>query len=206
MLVTNRGGPANYVWQYRDRAELKVLTEIALRQSLESEIYLKRAMTHHPQKVSAWAPILRAASHVPFNINTRCESLLGRRVAETAGEPAGSIEEISTYAIFPDRGKAVELTGWAEHDGAGAECIVVIDGSRTAIGAGASMLLRPDVERDKGRPLGRVGWKAVATLPEVMPLCALALFRGETKAVPLANCQESIPGVPIGLQGKTGKP
>jgi hypothetical protein len=201
VLATNR----DFVKQFIDSNETKVLTEIALRQSLESKEHLKGA-TQGPQELSALAPILRAASHVPFNTNTRCESLLGRRLAEMAGEPAGSMEAISTYAIFPDRGKAVELIGWAERDGASAECIVVIDGRRTAIGAGASMFLRPDTERDKGQPLGRVGWKAVATLPEVMPVCAIALFRGEGEAVPLANCQESIRDEPIGLQGNPGKP
>ena len=96
------------------------------------------------------------------------------------------------YALFGDKGQAMEVRGWAERDGTPAECIVIIDGDGMAIGAGASMLARPDIEHDQKRPLGRVGWRAVATLPQVMPVCALALFPGNDAPAPLANCAHSL--------------
>jgi hypothetical protein len=144
---------------------------------------------------------------VPFNTKTRCEALLGRRLAATAAAPAGSVDVASAYAIYLDEGQVVQLKGWAEQNGTPAECIAMIDGNRTAIGAGASMLARRDIERDKGQSLGRVGWRAVATLPTSMPLCALALVPGEGQAVPLANCAPSLPAgaEPAETPAKPGK-
>jgi hypothetical protein len=54
------------------------------------------------------------------------------------------------------------------------------------------MLMRPDIAHE----LGRVGWRAVATLPAAMPVCALALFPGDDQELPLANCQSSLAKTP----------
>jgi len=62
------------------------------------------------------------------------------------------------------------------------------------IGAGASVSERPDLDRSKGRPLGRVGWQAVARLPSSATICALALFPGEAKPLPLADCKHIAAG------------
>jgi hypothetical protein len=47
-----------------------------------------------------------------------------------------------------------------------------------------------------GHALGPVGWKAVATVPQSTPTCALALFPDDSDNdgpwEPLANCQTSI--------------
>lgn len=189
VLLANRA----YLKHYTASNETKVLSEIALRLGIEGQEHL-RAPAHAKQlaELDRLLPDLRGARHVPFNTKTRCEELLGQRLNALAASTAGSVDAISTYTIYPDEGQAMQLKGWAAQDGTPAECIVVIDGSRTAIGAGASMLVRPDIERDKGRPLGRVGWRAVATLPTSMPVCALALFPGESQALQLANCQESL--------------
>ena len=77
----------------------------------------------------------------------------------------------------------------AERDGVTAECIVLVDGTGTAIGAGALVARRPDVEQEAARSLGLVGWKGVASVPASSPVCALALFPGESEPVPLAGCQ-----------------
>ena len=68
---------------------------------------------------------------------------------------------------------------------------LLTSGSNTA---GVSTLERPETPRDKGRLF--VGWRAVATLPDAMPLCALAYFPGQDQAVPLADCQDAISAEP----------
>jgi hypothetical protein len=83
-----------------------------------------------------------------------------------------------------DAGRAMELSGWAEQYGMAAECILIVDGDHMVIGSGASVARRPDLERAKGRSLGLVGWKAVATLPKSTPICALALFPGADAWIP----------------------
>jgi hypothetical protein len=86
-------------------------------------------------------------------------------------------------------GRALELSGWAERDGVAAECVVLADSSGTAIGAGAFITRRPDVEQAAAQSLGLVGWKGVAAMPISLHVCAFALFPGESEPVPLANCQ-----------------
>jgi hypothetical protein len=86
-------------------------------------------------------------------------------------------------------GRALELSGWAERDEVAAECVILVDGAGTAIGAGAFVTRRPDVEQAAARSLGLVGWKGVAAVPASAPVCALALFPGESELVPLADCQ-----------------
>ncbi len=85
-------------------------------------------------------------------------------------------------------GRALELSGWAERDGMAAECVILADGSGTAIGAGAFITRRPEVEQAAARSLGLVGWKGVAAMP-TSQVCAFALFPGESEPVPLADCQ-----------------
>jgi len=135
--------------------------------------------------------VLRAARHAPFHWRSRCEELLGQSIPEatTAGPATGRIEALSIYKKADDSGRAIALSGFAERDGTAAECIVIVDGSRTVIGAGASVSERPDLERNVGHSLGRVGWRAVATLPPSAAVCALALFPGEAKPLPLADCK-----------------
>jgi hypothetical protein len=104
---------------------------------------------------------------------------------------------LSGYSVWHGTARAIELTGWAEQGGSEADCVVIVDGGRTVIGAGASVSERPDIERAKGvTSLGPVGWKAVAAMPQSMPVCALALFPEDIDNdgpwEPLGNCQESI--------------
>jgi hypothetical protein len=86
-------------------------------------------------------------------------------------------------------GQALELSGFAQRNGVAAECIVLVDGSRTAIGAGAPVVKRPDVEQAAGRSLCLAGWKGVASASKAMPVCAFALFPGEDGLRPLDGCQ-----------------
>jgi hypothetical protein len=86
-------------------------------------------------------------------------------------------------------GRALELSGWAEWQGAAAECIILADASGTAIGAGAPVRRRPDIEEAMAGPRGLVGWSGVAAMPTSSRLCAFALFPGESEPVPLGDCQ-----------------
>ena len=70
-----------------------------------------------------------------------------------------------------------------------AECIILVDGTGTAIGAGALVTRRPDMELAAARSLGLVGWKGVAEMPTSSPVCAFALFPRESEPIPLADCQ-----------------
>jgi hypothetical protein len=45
------------------------------------------------------------------------------------------------------------------------------------------------VEQAAALSLGLVGWKGVAAVPASAPVCASALFPGESELVPLADCQ-----------------
>ena len=120
----------------------------------------------------------------------------GLGVGSAGGEATGSVETLTAYAVWSGTERALELSGWAEQAGAEADCVVIVDGNRTVIGAGASVSQRPDIERVKGHALGPVGWKAVATVPQSTPICALALFPDDPDNdgpwEPLANCQTSI--------------
>jgi hypothetical protein len=189
VLVANRA----YVGHYTRKNEIKVLSEIAFRQGLESQEHLA-ATTHAKQLdlLERLLPTLRAARHVPFDTISRCEERLGQHIGEAADPPSGAIDTAFAYPLFGGTGQALEVRGWAERNGASAECIIVIDGRRTAIGAGVSMLMRPDIAHE----LGSVGWRAVATLPAAMPVCALALFPGDDQELPLANCETSLAKTP----------
>jgi hypothetical protein len=100
--------------------------------------------------------------------------MLGQKIAEPAGPPAGRIETTRPIKVFHGDGRALELWGFAERNGATAECIVVVDGTPYR---------RP---RTNGRAYG---WKGVAPVPKVSPLCAVALFPGEDQFAPLDGCQ-----------------
>ena len=130
--------------------------------------------------------MLRAAKHAPFHWRSRCEGLLGQTIAEQAGPAVGRIETSSSYKVSHGDGRALELSGFAERNGVTAECIVLVDGTHTAIGAGPSS--SPDVEQAAGAQL-LSGWKGVAQSPKAMPVCALALFPGENELAPLDGCQ-----------------
>ena len=68
-----------------------------------------------------------------------------------------------------------EISGIAGRNGVTAERIVLVDGTQTAIGAGA--------------PVVKQVWKGVAARPKTSPVCAAALFPGEDELVPLDGCQ-----------------
>jgi hypothetical protein len=53
----------------------------------------------------------------------------------------------------------------------------------------STLTRRPDLEQAGARSLGLVGWKGVAAVPASAPVCAFALFPGESELVPLADCQ-----------------
>ena len=178
----------SYVANYTARNERKVVAEIALRQGIEGNQHLKAATPAFPQ-LERSIPMLRAARHAPFHWRSRCEERLGQHIAERTGPSAGHIETLSVYKMSRGDGPALELSGWAERDGVAAECVVLADGSGTAIGAGAFITRRPDVEQAAAQSLGIVGWKGVAAMPASSQVCAFALFPGESEPVPLADCQ-----------------
>ena len=62
----------------------------------------------------------------------------------------------------------------------------MVDGEGVVIGAGTAADLRPDPSTERWL---RIGWKAVASPPRRMPVCAFALFPGQNAWLPLANCQ-----------------
>jgi hypothetical protein len=180
----------SYVENYAARNERKVIAEIALRQGIEGDNHLKAA-TPSRRQFERVLPVLRAVRHAPFHWRSRCEKLLGQSIPDAGvpGPAVGRIETLSVYKKADDSGRAMALSGFAERKGTAAECIVVVDGSGTVIGAGASVSERSDLERNEGRSLGRIGWQAVATLPPTTTVCALALFPGDAKPRPLADCK-----------------
>ena len=178
----------SYVANYTARNERKVVAEIAMRQGIEGNQHLK-AVTPAFTQLKRSIPTLRAARHAPFHWQSRCEERLGQHLATQAGPAAGRLETISAYKMSRGGGRALELSGWAERDGVAAECILLVDSAGTAIGAGALVTRRPDVEQAAARSLGLVGWKGVASVPASSPVCAYALFPGESEPVPLADCQ-----------------
>jgi hypothetical protein len=163
----------SYVANYTARNERKVVAEIAMRQGIEGSQHLK-AVTPAFGQLDRALPVLRAAKHAPFHWRSRCEGLLGQTIAETPGPAVGRIESSSSYKLSHGDGRALELSGVAERNGVAAGCIVLVDGTRTAIGAGAPLVS---------------GWKGVAASPKTMPVCALALFAGENELAPLDGCQ-----------------
>jgi len=174
---------------YSTRNEQKVITEIALRQGIQGEHHL-RAATPAIAQLDRLVPVLRAARHVPFDRKSRCEEMLGQHRPKKAAPTAGWVETLSTYDMSHEAGRAIELSGWAERHGEAAECIIIVDGSGTVIGTGASVSRRSNLKPAKGTTL--VGWKAVATLPQSMPVCAFALFPRESQWTPLTNCCDKI--------------
>ncbi|MGB8710835.1 MAG: hypothetical protein WCD39_13920, partial [Methyloceanibacter sp.] len=78
-------------------------------------------------------PVLRAAKHAPFHWRSRCEGMLGQTIAAPAGPAVGRIESSSSYKVSHGDGRALELSGFAERNGVTAECIVLVDGTRTAM-------------------------------------------------------------------------
>ena len=66
------------------------------------------------------------------------EAMLGQHIAgrRWVGPAAGRLETVSAYRMSHGDGRTLGLSSWAERDGAAAECIVLVDGTRTAIGAG----------------------------------------------------------------------
>jgi hypothetical protein len=187
ILALNR----SYVRNYAARNERKAIAEIALRQGLEGDQHLQAA-TPSIRQFKRVLPALRASRHAPFHWQSRCEALLGRSLPkpQAAGPAPGRIEAVTVYERSARTGRAVELSGFAERDGAGAECIVIADDGGTVIGSGASLLRRPDLERHEGRRMDLVGWQAIAALPQTTGVCAFALFPGEDELVRLANCEE----------------
>ena len=150
-----------------------MVAEIAMRQGIEGNQHLK-AVTPAFGQLDRALPVLRAAKHAPFHWRSRCEGMLGQTIAAPAGPAVGRIESSSSYKVSHGDGRALELSGFAERNGVTAECIVLVDGTRTAIGVGAPVVS---------------GWKGVAASPKTMPVCALALFPGENELAPLDGCQ-----------------
>ena len=118
--------------------------------------------SHRPLASLTAPPVLRTAKHAPFHWRSRCEGLLGQTIGAQAGPAVGRIETSSSYKVSHGDGRALELSGFAERNGVGAECIVLVDGTHTAIGAGAPVVS---------------GWKGVAMSPKgtaglrTCPLC-----------------------------------
>lgn len=163
----------SYVANYAARNERKVVAETAMRQGIEGNQHLK-AVTPAFGQLDRALPVLRAAKHAPLHWRSRCEGMLGQTIAAPAGPAVGRIESSSSYKVSHGDGRALELSGFAERNGVTAECIVLVDGTRTAIGVGAPVVS---------------GWKGVAASPKTMPVCALALFPGENELAPLDGCQ-----------------
>ena len=151
-----------------------MVAEIAMRQGIEGNQHLK-AVTPAFGQLDRALPVLRAAKHAPFHWRSRCEGMLGQTIAAPAGPAVGRIETSSSYKVSHGDGRALELSGFAERNGVTAECIVLVDGTRTAIGAGA--------------PRGFSAGRASRQSPKAMPVCALALFPGENELAPLDGCQ-----------------
>ena len=182
----------SYVNQYSLRNETKVVAEIALRQGIAGDKHIGAVARIDIEFLHRLMPVLRAARHVPFNRKSRCEEMIGDRIPDRGGSGAGFLESIALYNVSHGAGRAIELAGWAQRDGAAAECVIVLDGNRVVIGAGASVAYRHDVERASGRSLGLVGWRAVANLPQKTPVCALALFPADFQFIPLGKCRNIV--------------
>jgi hypothetical protein len=175
---------------YAKRLEDKPVAEIALRQNIAGGQHITSA-TPAKSQLSKEIPVLRAARHVPFNTVSRCERVLGQHIAAASSPPAGALEEMTTYSVWQQDRTAIELSGWAVQEGTPAECIAIVDGAGVVIGAGAPANLRQDPSTMCWH---RIGWKAVASPPATMPVCAFALFPGQNTWTPLANCQTSAGG------------
>jgi hypothetical protein len=180
----------SYVANYTARNERKVVAEIAMRQGIEGNQHLK-AVTPALAQLKRSIPTLRAARHAPFHWQSRCEERLGQHLAAPVGPAAGRIETISAYKMSRGGGRALELSGWAERDGVAAECILLADSAGTAIGAGALVMRRPDVEQAAARSLGLVGWKGVASVPASSPCAPTPSFRAKASPYRLPIAKRS---------------
>jgi hypothetical protein len=180
---------------YAKRLEHKPIAEIAIRLDLASDRHLKAA-TKAMGQIRRVLPALRAARHVPFNTRSRCEDVIGQHLPEVSAAPAGATESMATYRVSQGTGTAIELSGWAVQAGEPAECIAVVNGDGVVIGAGTTTTMHPDPATQH---VARIGWQAVASFPQHLPVCALALFPGATAWSELANCQERV-GMKINSQ------
>ena len=169
---------------YTKRTEPKPIAEIAWRLGLAGDQHI-RAASHAMNQVLTVLPAVRAAHHVPFNTETRCEEFIGQHLPPGSGEPAGAVESMTTYTVSHETRTAIELTGWAVRAGRPAECIAVVDGTGIVIGAGVTASMRPEPLTQRSL---RIGWQAVASAPQRPPVCAFALFPESTVWTPLANC------------------
>jgi hypothetical protein len=149
-----------------------------------------QAATKAINQFHAVLPALRATHHVPFNTRSRCEEMLGQRLVAAANIPVGAIDKLAVYSVSHETRTAIELSGWAAQEGNPAECIAIVDGTGVVIGAGISATLHPGPLTQGSR---RSGWKAVASYPQSMPVCAFALFPNGDVWFPLSNCQAVIP-------------
>jgi hypothetical protein len=184
LVITNRTNLHRYVL----RNQQKAIAEIALRLGVQADRHLK-ATTPAPGELDRLIPVLRAAHHVPFNRGSVCEDVLGEHIPETVVSPNGAIEKIATYEMSHGSGRAIELSGWAERNGEEAECVIVLDGARRVVGAGTSIMQRPDQEGTKSLLQSLIGWQAVARFPQTMPLCVVAFFPNPDQWLELAGCQ-----------------
>ena len=166
--------------RYSARNERKAIAEVALRLQVQGEQHL-RAATPAIQQLDRLLPTLRTAHHVPFDWSSRCEKLMDQHIGEAVGRVIGVLQTVSTYEISHGRGRAIELSGRAELHGEAPDCVIIVDGYRTVIGAGVfiphAFVVEPSVE-----------WRAVALLPRNKPVCALAVFSRTDQLVPISSC------------------
>lgn len=180
-FVTN----SKSIKSYAKRLENKPIAEIALRLDIAGDQHIKAA-TKSMTQVHRVLPALRASRHVPFNTRSRCEDFMGQHLPKASTTPAGAIESLATYSVSQETRTAIALSGWAVQAGTPAECIAIVDGNGVVIGAGvtATMHAEPETQRSL-----RIGWQAVASEPQHLPVCAFALFPDASIWSPLANCQ-----------------
>ena len=177
----------SFLRSYTARNANKAIAEIALRQGIE-DIGSIQAATPAVGELTRMLLPLRAARHVPFHRQTRCEDWIGK-TAPPNGPANGGIEAVSLYRTLGSQ-EALALSGWAVEGGIGAECIAVADGDGMVIGAGASAFRRADLKSVERRPSARIGWKAVARLPRGQKICAYALFPGTDTLAKLPTCHD----------------
>lgn len=190
-LATNRHSTKLYAKFLED----KPVAEIALRLGIAGEQHI-RAATPAMNQFRRVLPALHAVHHVPFNARSRCENLMGESLPATSEVNSGELESMAAYPVWQQEQTAVELSGWGGTAEDAAECIAIVDGDGVVIGAGISGDLRLD---PLTRREARIGWRAVATPPRQMPVCAFALFPGTSEFRPLANCKKAIDNSKSGL-------
>ena len=145
---------------YAKRLERKPIAEIALRLDIAGDRHIQAATKAMEQLYNS-LPALRAAHHVPFNTRSRCEEMLGQHLVAQSKVSAGSIDDVTVYTVSHETRTAIELSGWALHEGRPAECIAVVDGEKIVIGAGTSSGLRPAPLRSDRCGLDGKQWRAI---------------------------------------------